>query len=872
MSKEIAQNTPKFERALGFVTVDATKCMGCHSCEAVCSLYHFKKSGIELSNIRIVKDWYKPKSSIDVEFGVLTCRQCHKPKCVLACKESALYIDPETGARVVDKEKCVGCGMCIEACIFSPARIYMNEEEGVAFKCDLCGGDPQCVEICPAGALSFKKYKRDTGENKSMNGYAGKIVSIDLSTEKITFRDTAKYATQYIGGRGIATRIYFEEVPPNISAFDPENKLIFMSGPLGGTLAPGGGRFCLVSKSPQTYPVESIADSNMGGDFGSILKFAGFDGIVISGKAKNPKYIRIKDGSIEIKDASELWGLGCLETQRKLWERYGPKTQILSIGPSGENLSRIGLILHHSGSAFGMGGFGGVMGSKNLKAIAVEGNGNVEVANPEELIKLRKHFMDLSGHKHFETYEGFLGHEYKNVPGYFQHWKEDGGIDTGLHEFDEQGKGRMGVQACFGCALGCRTSMKWKDQDAMNLEDGSTQCFQAFGYYQHWYNFAKIDGIAWKWQTIINDLGINCVELTALYWLIKSGLEEGWLTSELTDWPIEQMGTEIYDDGKFINCDFFFKHVEDIAYRRGFGDKVAEGIGRLSDYISSEEKFGPKRDRAKYHYNILYPKTGKIGGYRTHFNALNVGEGALFYSILVYHVLGQRDVETKHVDLGMYSPFGYIKPVKKYLETEGEEWYKLVPNLMKNLIGTDKPAIPPGLEDAELAARLFWWFNIETDILLTCDWLMDDLRSVRFYSMWTEDGHGDVDIGLKMFNAITGMNYTREQLWESCERVFTLERAIACREGKRREDDNYNNDWYEYGKAVGPKPEGHPGGGVAGKSKGRVFEPDKLRNIVDKFYKLVGWNEDGIPTRERLSQLGMEDVANNLEKLKIIKK
>lgn len=701
-----------------------------------------------------------------------------------------------------------------------------------------------------------------------LKGFSGKILRVDLSSGSISTTDTAQYLPKYIGGRGIATRIYFEEVGPEVGAFDPENKLIFMTGPLGGTLAPGAGRMSLVSKAPATYPTESVADSNIGGDLGSTLKFAGYDGLVISGKAVSPKYISLKDDKVEILDAPDLWGQGCFETQRRLWTKHGPKTHILTIGPAGENLSRIALILHQSGSAFGMGGFGGVMGSKNLKAITVEGSGSIEVADPHKLLDLRDYLMDLVGRKGGETYKGFLGHSYKNVAGYFQHWLEDAGIDTGLHKFAREGKAKMGVQACYGCPLGCRTTMKW--EEGMNLEDGSTQCFQAFGYYQHWYHHAEIDGIAWKWQTLVNDLGINCVELTAFYWLVKNGLKEGFLTRGNTGWPIEQLGTEKYEDGRFINTDFFFQHINDIAHRKGFGDKVAEGMGRLCEYIASDDKFGPKRERAKYHYNILYPKSGNFGGYRTHFNAVNVGNGAMFYSILAYSALGQRDVETKHVDLGMYSPFGYLAPLKKHVETEGEQWYRMVPVLMKRLVGTDKPAIPPGFEGGELATRLFWQLNLETDTLLLCDWLMDDLRSVRFWSMWTEDGFGDIDIGVKFYNAITGLDVTRQQLWESCERIFTLERAIACREGRRRSDDEYNNDWYEYGKSVGCQPEGHPGGGVVGRSKGRVFEQDKLRVVLDRFYKLVGWNEEGVPTRERLRELGLLDVAVNLSEKGIL--
>jgi len=696
----------------------------------------------------------------------------------------------------------------------------------------------------------------------NLKGYAGKILKVDLGLGEITTIPTSRYVPKYIGGRGIATRIYYEDVGPDVAAFDPENELIFMSGPLGGTLAPGSSRFCLVSKAPQSYPTESVADSNIGGDFGPTLKFAGYDGLIVRGRADKPCYLMIEDNKVKILPADGMWGKKSLETQRMIWKKHGPDTQTLIIGPAGENLSRIAIILHQSGCAFGQGGFGAVMGAKNIKAIAVKGNGTVAMADPKEVIKLREYTMKLVGPKHGEVKKGFLGHEYKNVAGYFQHWLDEGGMKTGLHKFAEQGKAKMGVQGCYGCPFGCRTTMKWAE--GMNLTDGSTQCFEAFGYWQHWYKWSDVEGIAWEWNTLVNDLGLNSTEVTALYWLIQKGREEGFLTKENTGWDIDQMGKEKFDNGKFINCEFFYQHLNDIANGKGFGRHVAEGMARLADYITGDKKFGEKRDRAGYHYNLLFPKVGHAGGYRSHFNAINYGP--MFYSSLAYGALGQRDPETKHIDNGFHNPFAYQPPLKKYIKSEDEQWHKMVPVLMKRLVGTDKPAIPPGFEEAEKAVRLYWQLNLETDCLQVCDWLMDDLRAIRFWSVWTEDGFGDPDLPRKFFNAITGMNVSRDELWESCERVFTLERAIACREGRRRKDDDFNNDWYEYGKKNGVQPEGLPGSGVVGRSKGRVYEPEKLRIVLDRFYNLVGWNYDGVPTEKRLKDLGLGDVAADLKK------
>jgi aldehyde:ferredoxin oxidoreductase len=704
-----------------------------------------------------------------------------------------------------------------------------------------------------------------------LNGYAGKIARINLNQENFTTVDTAKYADKYIGGRGIATRMYFEDVGPEVGAFDPGNALYFMTGPLGGTLGTGSGRVSLVGKSPQSYPVESVCDSNCGGDFGPTMKFAGFDGIAVTGKADKPSYIFIENGNVEIKDASELWGLGTLNTQRELWKIHGTDAQMLVIGPAGEKLSRVAHIQHQAGGAFGQGGFGGVMGSKNLKAIVVKGTGSIPVADPQGLIDMRMYAKELISPVGFgESAKGVQGKLLINSAGYFQHWWEEGGFWTGWHTYEKEGIAKMGINACFGCPFGCRTSMQWSDEVKANtgVVDGSTTCFEAWGYYQQWYKMADIDVPQFIWNMKLNDLGINSVELTCLFWLLEKGAEEGIFTNENTGWPLEKMGKEVFDmETKTCkNMEFIHAHLEDVGYRQGLGDKVAEGLARFIDYVESDEKFGPNRGKLRYWYNTLYPKAGKFAdGYRTHFNAINYG--FMFYAIMLYQVVAQRDPETKHVDNGFFNPYAYAANIKTATNTfpGTDEWKQMVPVLMKRYIGTDKPADPPGFEDAEICARWLWRMNLETDMLTLCDWLMQDLRAVRFWSVWTPDGFGDMEIGNKFYNVITGNNLTQEEMWERCEAVFTLERAIACREGRTATDDIYNDDWYEYGKSLGCTPEGNPGSGVVGQTCGYAFEPDKLKQATDKFYTLLGWNENGVPTEGRLRELGMEDVAQDLK-------
>jgi len=230
-----------------------------------------------------------------------------------------------------------------------------------------------------------------------MFGYWGKILRVNLSDGTIkeeTFNE--EFAKKWLGTRGFGIYFLLKEMDPKIDPFSPENKLIFATGPLTGTSAPTGGRYMVITKSPLTG---YIAMANSGGYFGAELKFAGWDAIIVEGKADHPVYIYINDENVEIRDASKVWGKLVSETERMLKEEVGDKhVQIASIGPAGENKVRFAAVMNNGHRAAGRGGVGAVMGSKNLKAIVVRGHKRVEVADKgkfmevirEKIEKLRK--------------------------------------------------------------------------------------------------------------------------------------------------------------------------------------------------------------------------------------------------------------------------------------------------------------------------------------------------------------------------------------------------------------------------------------------------------------------------------------------------
>jgi hypothetical protein len=212
-----------------------------------------------------------------------------------------------------------------------------------------------------------------------MDLYAGQLLHVDLTNRQIQSKSINKeWLQDYIGGWGLAARYFYEIVDPKTDPLSPENAILIMTGPLCGTLAPTASRLCLVSKSPHTG---TIFEANVGGAFGPELKFAGYDGIIITGKADRPVYLRIEDDKISIEDGAPIWGKGIFETENWLADSIGHGVKSLSIGPAGENLISFACIGSEAYRQMGRAGAGALFGSKNLKAIACKGTGGVQVAD-----------------------------------------------------------------------------------------------------------------------------------------------------------------------------------------------------------------------------------------------------------------------------------------------------------------------------------------------------------------------------------------------------------------------------------------------------------------------------------------------------------
>ena len=259
------------------------------------------------------------------------------------------------------------------------------------------------------------------------------------STGRTSEVPTAHYVPRFVGGWGIMAKLAWDDLSPSIKAFDSENIIMIMTGPLTGTVVPGTGRAEIGTISPITYsfkgPTEDYIRTGIGGKWAPELKYAGYDGLIIQGKSDRPVWLLIKDEKVGIRDATSMWGMDTYTVQEAIWNELGSKQpKILCIGPAGENLIRFATIATDNGNHAATGGAGAVMGSKNLKAIAVYGTGKINIAHPEKLYHLAYTMHRLRHRAEARPPYGLsnigfhrMGHaigQLKNIE-LIEHWKKD---------------------------------------------------------------------------------------------------------------------------------------------------------------------------------------------------------------------------------------------------------------------------------------------------------------------------------------------------------------------------------------------------------------------------------------------------------------
>ncbi|MBI5375933.1 MAG: aldehyde ferredoxin oxidoreductase family protein [Candidatus Schekmanbacteria bacterium] len=595
-----------------------------------------------------------------------------------------------------------------------------------------------------------------------MKGWTGKILRINLTESKCTVEPLNEdLAKKYIGGRGIASKMLLDEIDATIDPLSPDNKLFIMTGPLTGTGAPCAARFMVVTKSPQTG---TIACSNSGGYWGPELKAAGFDGIILEGKSPKPIYIWINNDKIELKDASELWGMNTHETTKALKSKTDHRAKVACIGPAGEKLVLMAAIINDMNRSAARSGVGAVMGSKNVKAIAVRGTKGFAVADGfrdvnVEISNLFKGDV-AKGYGYFGTP---MAVDYCNAVGIFPTNNYREGVFAGAPNLNGQAirdKILVRKRSCHGCVLGCGRVTRVKEEGFEGTGEGPEyETIYAFG---STCGIDNINAVA-KANYICNELGMDSISVGVTIATAMELFELGLISEKEVGMPL-----------KFGDAKAMVELTRKTGLREGFGDLLALGSYRLA------EKYGrPELSMTSKKMEIsAYDPRGAKGMALTYSTNPRGGD----------HTRGA----TVFAEL-----FGIPKKVKAKI-TEGK---------------------------AELA-RDFQNLNAAIDSTGACLFATVVVQHEPF---------------TKLISAATGHNFTLDDYIKAGERIFNVERLFNVKAGFTRKDDSLPPRVISEPMSEGP-------------SKGETvdFEP-----MLTEYYALRGWDNNGVPTKEKISELGI---------------
>jgi aldehyde:ferredoxin oxidoreductase len=421
---------------------------------------------------------------------------------------------------------------------------------------------------------------------KNQCSFGGKILRVDLTTGHISTQLTMDYGGRWLGGRAVNSWILLNELPPEVKWSDPENIICFGVGVLAGTLTPGA---CRVSVDTKNVFTGGAGSANVGGFFGAELKFAGFDHIIIKGKAKTPKYLWISDGLVEIRDASNIWGLTTWDAEKNIRREHGDeRIRVALIGPAAERLVRPSCIIFDSGCAAGGSGCGAVMGSKNLKAIAVRGSNGVRIAKPEAFMTAVDNAMRHINEWHSiheirkKGFYGALGGLEESTTwdwGYRpvrnaqdDYWDKEKVKKVGSTQLMKYLKGTV---SCFSCPNSCKPWLEISDEPYRTQGEG-------------WWNNSsnsfctKFDNTnlasAIYANHLCNQLGLDTDDAAqTICWAFEC-YEKGLITVKDTE------GLEL----TWGNYEAMIEMLRKLAYREGFGNFLADGALKAADKLGKD--------------------------------------------------------------------------------------------------------------------------------------------------------------------------------------------------------------------------------------------------------------------------------------------
>jgi len=648
-------------------------------------------------------------------------------------------------------------------------------------------------------------------------GYLGRFLRVDLGTLKITVEETPK-VSKWLGPRGWNAYIGWNEVGPGIGPFDPDNRLVLSAGPLVGTGAPTAGRTTASSLMPRGYPVPTWASGSMGGYFGAELKYAGYDGLVVQGRAHTPCYLLIEDDRVTLEDARDLWGKGVFQTQEVLKERHGRQVQVAAIGPAGEHLVRFASIIHRLSNAVGNAGFGGVMGAKRLKAIVVRGTGGVPIADPAGFLKTVEDVWRL--------------------------------VRGGFYHTGQLVQGYPLVACSHGCTVRCHTRMEASPAEFVpdarmrmlkcnNLgpKDGLHAPYDGtsvHGETLHVPRPAAFGEMGLDLGNLIDDMGLTAWCYNTWYRYLGTLRELGIR---------EVLGEVVELDDPLWWRDWVLK----VAHRQGNGNEFAEGVARFYD----KHQIGPS------HVAAFIESAGSRGhNWHREGRTLESQPSPTWeYAALLYAVSTRDMTPSTH---GFFFLGGLSKIADQAEDPAKSE--RCIRRFAERIYGAEDAFFPGSRATAAVTA----WHqhrSVIKDSMGVCDWVFPALRRTFETVEDLETAirtdvsriFGDPSAEARLYRACTGIDMDITEMERPvAERIVNLERCIDVRNtGRRREDDEAVIPHFQW-------PE---------KTDGTHLSADanEFRTMLEEYYALRGWEgTTGRPSKERLIALGLEQVAEVL--------
>ena len=637
----------------------------------------------------------------------------------------------------------------------------------------------------------------------------GKILDVDLSTRGITRRDISpEFARKYIGGMGFSNKILYDEVGIDVEPLSPENIVIFAPGTFAGSQIPATCRTEITTKHPQTG---SIGTGNTGGFWGMQLKRAGFDVLVVRNTSEKPVYLWIDDDTVEIRDAAHLWGKDIYETTRILENESSHKVPVVAIGQAGENLVPYACPItsyHHGANRQGA---GAVMGAKKLKAIAVWGTGAPKPVRPEEF---QEALREMREREEVSRRAMMMPDSYTGGMDALRRYVELGGLRVKNYQ--------AGFLPNFLETRGREIAQKYVTEErscyacpARCFEIGEVKEGKYAGTWVARPTFCgvtcafgsncAIDNIPaiMKCKELCQRFGMDYVSASGAIAFAMELFQRGIITNSDTDGLDLSWGNE----------DSAVELLRKMAYREGFGNVLAEGC------VKAAARIGKGAER---YVMTLKGVEVMAGDPRSH--------QKLYVLCDITNPRGGDNIKGGHnaVDPDIYDPNWWVDKFDMFDD-------------VKKKIFKDPPQ--------EISST---WEGKA----LYCKWLQDLYQIQNALGM---NMSGRLTIGptylSKLYSAYTGFDTTPEDIMKSGERIFNLFKAYAVRQGQSRKDDNIPDRFYEE-----PLPDGP--------CKGAVLSRETIDQVLDEYYEVRGWDKkSGLPTREKLDELGLADVANDLLQL-----